>query len=87
MPVPIEIKFGVEKGRIGFIVIMAVFFLGFYLVMKLTQDGELMGVLNLIRKVEQLSGAVIVLGLGIFWCVAGLTSMKISICFLERKEW
>ena len=26
---PIEIKFGVEKGRIGFIVIMAVFFLGF----------------------------------------------------------
>lgn len=84
---PIEIKFGVEKGRIGFIVIMAVFFLGFYLVMKLTQDGELMGVLNLIRKVEQLSGTVIVLGLGIFWCVAGLTSMKISICFLERKEW
>ena len=55
--------------------------------MKLTQDGELMGVLNLIRKVEQLSGTVIVLGLGIFWCVAGLTSMKISICFLERKEW
>ena len=55
--------------------------------MKLTQDGELMGVLNLIRKVEQLSGAVIVLGLGISWCVVGLTSMKISICFLERKEW
>lgn len=84
---PIEIKFGVEKGRIGFIVIMAVFFLGFYLVMKLTQDGELRGILHLIHKVEQLSGVVIVLGLCALWLVIGLISMKISIGFLERKEW
>lgn len=85
--IPIEIKFGVEKGRIGFLLVLGFFFAGFYLAMRFAGNEGRIGVQNIIAKIENLSTAAVLGGLAGIWLIVGGISMLISMRLIERKEY
>lgn len=87
LSIPIEIKFGVEKGRIGFLLVLGFFFAGYYLLMRFAGNEGRLGVQNIIAKVENLSTVAVLGGLAGIWIIVGGISMMISMRLIERKEY
>ena len=87
LSIPIEIKFGVEKGRIGFLLVLGFFFAGFYLAMRFVGNEGRLGVQNIIAKIENLSTVAVLGGLVGIWIIVGGISMMISMRLIERKEY
>lgn len=87
LSIPIEIKLGVEKGRIGFLLVLGFFFAGYYLLMRFAGNEGRLGVQNIIAKVENLSTVAVLGGLAGIWIIVGGISMMISMRLIERKEY
>ena len=85
--IPIEIKFGVEKGRIGFLLVLGLFFAGFYVAMRFAGNEGRLGVQNIISKIEDLSSVAVIGGVIGIWIIVGLISMLISMGLISRKEY
>lgn len=87
LSIPIEIKFGVEKGRIGFLLVLGLFFAGFYVAMRFAGNEGRLGVQNIISKIEDLSSVAVIGGVIGIWIIVGLISMLISMGLISRKEY
>lgn len=87
LSIPIEIKFGVEKGRMGFLLVMVLFFVGFYLVLLSVEKISGRNPLEFIEKITSLHMTVIVGILAVTWIIFISISMLVSIRFISRKEY
>lgn len=79
---PIEFKFGAEKGRIGFIAIFALFFVGFYYLAKIASLEPA----ELLDKLLSFPVTVVVAALCALCIVAVGISMAISVRIVTNKE-
>ena len=82
VPLPIEFKFGVERGRIGMIVAFAVFFLGFYFLAKVSMVEPA----EMLDKVLRFPAAGLAAALCVFWIAAIGISLMVSTRIIEKKE-
>lgn len=87
LALPIEIKLGVEKGRIGFLLVMAAFFLFFYLLMKVTERHGSGNILAWLDMVIEHKLPIAIVGLCIFLAVLLGISMLLSMKFISKKEY
>lgn len=87
LSIPIEIKFGVEKGRIGFLLVLGLFFAGFYVAMRVAGNEGRLGVQNIISQIGDLSSVAVIGGVIGIWIIVGLVSMLISMGLISRKEY
>lgn len=83
--IPIEIKFGAEKGRIAMFVVYGIIFLGVFIVgvmlEKMNVDMDM-----LFAKIMQMTRSMLVLAVVLFLCAAGVISYFLSVRFIEKKE-
>ena len=84
--IPTEIKLGAEKGRLGLILVMAVFFLSCYLAVKAVNSQGSVSLTEMINKAMEANEAVIIGGLCAAWIAAVGVSMAVSVRFINRKE-
>lgn len=84
---PIEIKFGVEKGRVGFLVVLGIFFLCFYVVMKMAVDKDVGFLAGLAEKLTNLDTVIIAAGACVTAIAVTAISLMVSIHIMERKEY
>lgn len=85
--IPVEIKLGVEKGRIGLVMIMVIFFSGYYLIMEAI---EIFGGKNPLVFFQKFMNFQMVTIAGIMvciWVVVLGVSMLVSVRFINRKEY
>lgn len=87
LAIPVEIKFGVEKGRIGFMIILGAFFVGFFFLMKFVGNEGKLGFQKILASIEEMPGAAIVGIICLLWIVAGGISMILSMRLIEKKEY
>lgn len=85
--IPVEIKLGVEKGRIGYVLVMAVFFVGYYLIMKVVEKVSCRNPQEFIEKFLNLHLAAIIGILVVTWIIVISISMLISIRLINKKEY
>lgn len=87
LSIPVEIKLGVEKGRIGLVIIMVIFFSGYYLIMEAI---EIFGGKNPLVFFQKFMNFQMVTIAGIMvciWVVVLGVSMLVSVRFINRKEY
>ncbi len=86
LALPIEIKLGVEKGRIGLTIVIAAFFLCFYFLVKMSEDrgADLMGLAD---RIAALKTPVLLAGVFVLWTAVAGVSMLLSIRFINKKEY
>ncbi len=83
--IPIEIKFGVEKGRIAMFLVYGIIFLGIFIIgmllAKMNVDMEM-----LLVNIMQMKRSMLILAAVLFLGVAGVISYFLSVRFIEKKE-
>ena len=80
---PIEFKFGVEKGRIGFIATFALLFIGFYYLAKIASIEPA----ELFEKIVSCPVIVLAAVLCALWAAVVGISVAISIRIVAKKEY
>lgn len=84
--IPVQLKFGAEKGRIVLFIVFMILFGVFYFGEKLIKMIDRANVMSLLSKIEQTPGwlvAIIMLAVAI---ILLLISYRISVCIMKKKE-
>lgn len=90
---PIQFKYGGEKGRMALIIIVAAIVVGTVALKKLaeavfTSQGEAEAFLSrLIDTVSSISGAALAAAAVVVWLAGTLLSYRISVGIMEKKEY
>ncbi len=85
--IPVEIKLGVEKGRMGFLLIMVLFFIGYYLILMVVEKISGRNPLEFIGKIMHLHVGAIAGILIATWIVVCGISILVSTYIIGRKEY
>ncbi len=87
LSLPVEIKFGAEKGRIGSLIVLGIFFFLFYLLLRMLDTKGGVDPLEVLNRVLGLGRAVLVAGVCVFCIVLICASVFVSIGVIRKKEY
>lgn len=84
--IPVELKFGVEKGRIGFLLIFVVFFACYYVLVRFGEKVSGVNPADVFEKLLELPLAAVIGMVGGVSIVLAAVSFVISMRIMEGKE-
>lgn len=87
LSLPIELKFGAEKGRIGSFIVLGIFFLLFYLLFRMLDMMGGADPLEMLERVLSLRVPVLAAGVCVFCIAIVCVSVLSSICVIRKKEY
>lgn len=82
--IPVQLKFGVEKGRTALFMIMIIIFGGAALITKI--DGVAPALQEKLQWLQQMDAAVVILMVAFVFALVAIASITISIRIVEKKQ-